>query len=74
MNKRIDESATLWFVYTKGMENGKKVKKVYKGECMGNRAVGRLQKVKLTQCMTFFLKERGLHEGQREWCMTRMFD
>ena len=42
--KGVDESVLRWFGRIQRMENDRIVKKVYVGECVGSRLVGRLQK------------------------------
>ena len=44
VNERIDEGILRWFGHLKRMENDRYAKRVYVGECAGNRLVGRLQK------------------------------
>ena len=44
VDERIDESVPCWFGYIERMKNDRVAKRVYVGECMGSRLVGRPRK------------------------------
>ena len=63
VDKRIDEGVLRWFDSVKRMENDRIAKRVYVGECAGNRSVGRLCKWWI-DTMKECLKKRGLDVRQ----------
>ena len=63
MDDRSDESILRWFGYIKRMENDRIVEKVYVGECVGIRLVGRPQK-RWIDSRNKCLKKKGLNVGQ----------
>ena len=44
MNERIDEGAFRWFDHVERMENDRIAMRIYVGECVGSRSVGRPRK------------------------------
>ena len=44
VNEKIDEGVLRWFGHVERMENNRKAKRVYVGECAGSRTVGRPRK------------------------------
>ena len=63
LNERIDEGVLRCFGHVERMERDRIAKKVYVGECAGNRSVGRPRK-RWIDTMKECLKKRGLDIGQ----------
>ena len=59
MDENIDEGVLRWFGHVERMENDRIVKRVYVGECVGSRSVGRPRK-RWIDTVEGWLKKSGL--------------
>src|SRR5678816_1567325 len=67
VNERINESMLRWFDYVERMNDSRLVKRMYSGECVGNRPAGRPKK-KWIESVKECLQERNvsLAEARRK--------
>ena len=56
----------------KGFSDGLLTKRIYDGECIGNRPVGRPRKKELIRWLIPCTKEAWMLVKQGKWCMTKM--
>src|SRR5678815_4314459 len=59
VNERINESMLRWYGHVKRMNDSRLVKRMYSGECVGNRPAGR-QKKKWIEAVKECLQERNV--------------
>src|SRR5678815_4204400 len=60
VNERINESMLRWFGHVERMNGSRLVKRMYCGECVGNRPAGRTKK-KWIESVNECLKERNVN-------------
>ena len=64
VNERIDEVVLRWFGHVERMENDRIAKRLYVGEFVGSRSVGRSRERRINTVKDW-LKKRGLDVRQR---------